>query len=83
MSHTLVGNKIVDHSGVVGASPVGAVPTTSSFLINTWLQRIEQRQLKDETRNMYVLGTYIKGLTVCISSIWWKNTTVIVDFLLN
>ena len=28
---TLVGNKIVDHSDVVGASPVGAVPTTSSF----------------------------------------------------
>ena len=31
---TLVGNKIVDHSGVVGASPVGAAPTTSSF--STW-----------------------------------------------
>ena len=29
---TLVGNKIVDHSDVVGASPVGAAPTTSSFL---------------------------------------------------
>ena len=28
---TLVGNKIVDHSNVVGASPVGAAPTTSSF----------------------------------------------------
>ena len=28
---TLEGNKIVDHSGVVGASPVGAAPTTSSF----------------------------------------------------
>ena len=28
---TLVGNKIVDHSDVVGASPVGAAPTTSSF----------------------------------------------------
>ena len=28
---TLVGNKIVDHSDVVGASPVGATPTTSSF----------------------------------------------------
>ena len=29
--HTLVGNWIVDHSDVVGASPVGAAPTTSSF----------------------------------------------------
>ena len=31
ISLTLVGNKIVDHSGVVGASPVGGAPTTSSF----------------------------------------------------
>ena len=28
---TLVGNRIVDQSDVVGASPVGAAPTTSSF----------------------------------------------------
>ena len=28
---TIVGNKIVDHSDVVGASPVGSAPTTSSF----------------------------------------------------
>ena len=27
----LAGNKIVDHSDVVGASPVGASSTTSSF----------------------------------------------------
>ena len=31
MSRTLVGNKIVYNSDVVGASPVGAAPTTSSF----------------------------------------------------
>ena len=30
---TLVGNRIADHSDVVGASPVGAAPTTSSFSI--------------------------------------------------
>ena len=29
---TLVGNKTDDHSDVVGASPVGVAPTTSSFL---------------------------------------------------
>ena len=29
--HTLVGNKIVDISDVVGASPVDAAPTTYSF----------------------------------------------------
>ena len=28
---TLVGNLIVDHSDTVGASPVGAAPTISSF----------------------------------------------------
>ena len=31
ISRTLAGNNIVDHSDVVGASPVGAAPTTSSF----------------------------------------------------
>ena len=29
--HTWVGNNIVDYSDVVGASPIGATPTTSSF----------------------------------------------------
>ena len=32
ISPTSVSNKIVDHSDIVGASPVGAAPTTSSFL---------------------------------------------------
>ena len=27
-----LGNKLIAHSDVVGASPVGAAPTTSSFL---------------------------------------------------
>ena len=31
IGRTLVGNEIVDHSDVVGASPVGAAPTASSF----------------------------------------------------
>ena len=31
ISRILAGNKIVDNSDVVGASPVGAAPTTSSF----------------------------------------------------
>ena len=33
ISWILVGNKIVYHSDVVGASPVGAAPTTPSFSI--------------------------------------------------
>ena len=32
ISRALVGNVIVDHSDGVGASPVGAAPTTPSFL---------------------------------------------------
>ena len=31
ISRIFVGNKIVDNSDVVGAAPVGAAPTTSSF----------------------------------------------------
>ena len=31
ISRTLLGNIIVDNSDVVGASPVGAAPTTSSL----------------------------------------------------
>ena len=31
ISSMLVGNKIVDHSGSFGASPVGTAPTASSF----------------------------------------------------
>ena len=31
IKRTFVGNSIIDHSDVVGASPVGAAPTTSSF----------------------------------------------------
>ena len=31
MSRTFVGNKIADNADEVGASPVGAAPTTSSF----------------------------------------------------
>ena len=31
ISRTLVGSKIADNSDVVGASPVGAAPTASSF----------------------------------------------------
>ena len=36
ISRTLIENKIIDHSDVVGASPVGAAPTTSSL----WTQHL-------------------------------------------
>ena len=53
ISSTLVGSNIVDHSDVVGASPVSAAPIISSF--STWLQWIVQIQLQDEMRNVQVL----------------------------
>ena len=34
ISHTLEGNKIVDHSDVVGATPVGAAPTNYIFILD-------------------------------------------------
>ena len=53
ISHTLVSNKIVDHSEVVGAPPVWCC---SNYIFipdfNTWLQCIWQRQLEDEMRNI-------------------------------
>ena len=52
INRILVGNKIVDHSDVVGALPVRAAPTTSHARLNTWIQWIGQRQLQDETRNI-------------------------------
>ena len=65
ISHILVGNKSVDHSDVVWATPTGDAPTT--FRLNTWFQWIGQRQLQDETRDVYVLGfgvTYIRCLNI-------------------
>ena len=50
----LVGNSVVDHSDVVGASPVGAALTASLFStsVNNWFQWIGQRQLQDKMRNI-------------------------------
>ena len=61
ISSNFVGNKLIDHSDVIGASHVGVAPTTSSFL--AWLQWIGQRQLEDE--ELLAFGvTYIWGLTI-------------------
>ena len=55
---TLVGNKIVDHSDVVGASPVGAAPTTSSF--STWylasLDKAKTTARRDVKHSNLVIG---------------------------
>ena len=47
MRRTLIGNKIVDHSDEVGASPVGAAPTTSSFSTSLdWAKTTARRDEK-------------------------------------
>ena len=44
--------KIVDHSDVVGAPPVGAAPTSSSFSTEHVASMVGQMKLQDETRNI-------------------------------
>ena len=50
ISHTLEGNKIVDHSDVVGVLVLLQLHFHS--WLNTWLQWIGNRQLQDEMRNI-------------------------------
>ena len=64
---TLVGNKIVDHSDVVGASPVGAAPTTSSISTEhlAWLDRAKTTARRDEKHLCLGFGaSYIRDFTV-------------------
>ena len=82
ISCTLVGNKIVDHSAVVGASPVGAAPTTSSFSTLHLASRDSAKTAARQYENL-VLGfsaPYIRDLTVSIYYLGWvpeTNNTVI------
>ena len=62
---TLVGNKIVDHSDVVGASPVGAAPTTSSF--STCFNGLGNDNCK-KRREIFKFGIWC----VLILEIWWQ-----------
>ena len=57
-SRTLVGNKIVDHSDVVGASPAGAAPTTFSF--STWhlAPRDSAKKAARQYKNLLSVGIW-------------------------
>ena len=66
---TLTGNKIVDHSDVVGASPVGAAPITSSFWTihlasMDWAKTIARGDEKH--LSFGVCPAYIRGLAVSV-----------------
>ena len=60
------GNKIVDHSDVVGAAPVGAVQLHLHSRLNTWIQWIGQIQLQYKTRKkkLWFGAAYVRCLTV-------------------
>ena len=53
---TLVANKIVDHSDVVGASPVGAAPTTPSFLTQHLVSRYSVKTVARQYENRLGVG---------------------------
>ena len=72
ISRTLEGNKIADHSDVIGASFVGAAPTTAlrHSRLNPWFQWIGQKQLQDETSLLanicFICTTLNKALSYVI-----------------
>ena len=60
ISCTLVDNKIVDHSDVVGVSPVGAAPTASSFSV---FGKDSRKAVRDSFK-CWISASYIRDLTV-------------------
>ena len=71
INRTLVGDEIVDHSDVVGASPVGAAPTTSSSRLNSvkHLATIDwaEKTARWDKKHLSVV-IYARGMTVYNSS---------------
>ena len=83
ISCTLVCNKIVDHSDVVGASPVSAAPTTSSYLTEhlASLDRAKTTARRDEKHLRFEIwcdlykrlyGNSLMGYWV---TYWWIRLT--------
>ena len=62
--HTLVDNKIVNHSYVVGALPVGAAPTTSSF--STGFNKLG----KDNCKSRWETFKFC-DLVLLTLEVWW------------
>ena len=70
ISCTLVGNKIVDHSDVVGASPVGAAPTACSFL-TPGLDGLDKDncKMRQETFKFWDLVPYTRDLMADVTPV--------------
>ena len=69
ISYTLLGNKIVDHSDVVGALPVGTAPTTSSFStfhLTSMYWAKSTSKWDEKYFSFWELVRLILGLTICV-----------------
>ena len=69
---TIVGNKIVDHSDLIEASPVGTAPTTSSFSTQhpaskDWAKTTARRDKKHLSFRIWC-NLYWKFESICIFS---------------
>ena len=77
---TLLSNKIVEHSDVVGASPVGAAPTTS--WLSTYLASLDWAKTTARRDEKYLnlgiwCGLYYKFYSNSIwpgNAIWWHRS---------
>ena len=82
ISRSLVGNNIVDHSDVVGASPIGVAPTTSSFSTIRlasidWTKTTTRR---DEIHsNLGIWCVYTRGFTAQHYKYHSINTTIVIQ----
>ena len=79
---TLVGNKVVDLSDVVGTSPFGTAPTTSSFL-TTGFSGLSKDNCKTRRETFRFGVTYIRGLTAvldCWLSVKWSSPSIMHSF---
>ena len=67
LRRTLVSNKIIDHSDVVGASPVGAAPNTSSFSTQHLASRDSAKTAVKTVRESFKCW----DLVCLILETWW------------
>ena len=78
ISRTSVGNKIIDHSDVIGASPDGAAPTTSSFLdLTPGFNGLGRDNCKTRRETVKCCNLVQLKLEIwqwyCILFTWWRH----------